>query len=175
LRVGFHEAGHTVVAVEFRREIGVVRVSADPRSGGSVSGAKTPPCLRTIIPGHPTTEQRKALVEELVITLGGLAGELQAYKSEATLPDTGGMEHLDGDMKIARGYLACLGCRGDERARILDDAWNRATEILDRRYEALLALAKRLHDCEELSGDEARRIVLSHDAPMLGGQEPGKS
>lgn len=175
--VAYHEAGHAVCQL-VQKEIKdpVESVTIVPHSGGSLGHTLTPPSEDTHL------DHREEIEAELVVLMGGRAGEL--YINEETNGASGDFQHVHS---LARSYVGQWGWGdnspilwptntadiSDLTRRSLDisaaglakKSLNKARRLLYRHSAFLEAVANALLEKETLERDELEMIAWSYSIP----------
>lgn len=192
--VAHHEAGHALVAASLPNTDPVHKISIIPRSIGALGFTQQQPTEdRYLI-------SREELKSRLVVLLGGRTAEeivfgevttgasddlSRATKMARHMVTRFGMSEKIGLRAYDEERNPYLGItqRGDygdstadaidgEVAQILQEAHQRAREILTRRKERLLEIAGRLLRNEHLEGDELEALLAPEDSEEAAAEEP---
>ena len=184
--VAHHEAGHALVAASLPNTDPVHKISIIPRSIGALGFTQQQPTEdRYLI-------SREELKSRLIVLLGGrtaeeiIFGEVttgasddlsRATKMARAMVTRFGMSEKIGLRAYDEERNAFLGIsqRGDygdgtadtidaEVAAMLEEAHQRAREILTRRKDRLVEIAKRLLDVEHLEGDDLDALLAPEAA-----------
>ncbi|MCB0218162.1 MAG: ATP-dependent zinc metalloprotease FtsH [Chrysiogenetes bacterium] len=187
--VAHHEAGHALVAASLPNTDPVHKISIIPRSIGALGFTQQQPTEdRYLI-------SREELKARLVVLLGGRTAEELIFGEVTTgaSDDLSRATQMARAMVTRFGMSEKLGLRaydeeknpylgvtqrgdyGDgtadlidgEVSQILDEAHERAREILTRRKDRLIEIAKRLLDVEHLEGEDLDAL-LAPESPDAG-------
>ena len=183
--VAHHEAGHALVAASLPNTDPVHKISIIPRSIGALGFTQQQPTEdRYLI-------SREELKSRLVVLLGGRTAEEIIFGEVTTgaSDDLSRATQMARAMVTRFGMSEKLGLRaydeeknpylgitqrgdyGDgtadlidaEVAQILNQAHERAREILTRRKDRLVEIAKRLLDVEHLEGEDLDALLAPED------------
>ena len=183
-RVAYHEGGHALVAQLQPDTDPVHKVSIIPTAKGALGYTMQMPEEDTYLMSKRELEQRLAVMlggraaERLIFndTSTGAANDLERASDLARRMVTEfGMTDALGPVRYAMnagsGYLGRLeGLRQDispetatlidkETRHIVEDAEQRAVELLQQHIEALHEVSRILQEKEVISGDEIRHLV----------------
>ncbi|MGI6004991.1 MAG: ATP-dependent zinc metalloprotease FtsH, partial [Christensenellales bacterium] len=189
--VAYHEAGHAVVADKLPNADPVKEVSIVPRG---MAGGYTQ-SLPSEDSNYLTQGQ---LLDRIAMSMGGHAAERLMMKDISTgatsdlksATETArrmitefGMSKTMGPVYLGAGKEVFIGrdfgaqhpyseqVAADidrETKSILENAYNRATEILKAHMDKLELVASTLLEKEKIDGDEFRKLMDSDDAPAGG-------
>lgn len=149
MRVAVHEAGHAVMSYHFGSDPGDLSIEPDINSLGRMEPRK-----RKEYSAESPDQIWAKLEECALIVLGGVAaehiydGQPKKISSTGAMPDIEKLRSLFLDLKIRLTYQD-----------IIDLFFNRAIEILEKKWSAVQALAERLSADRFISGKEATRII----------------
>ncbi len=162
--VAYHEAGHTVIHLGTRHMPPLYKVSIVPR-GGALG-------VTTLLPDEDQNLQSKDfLLEELLVLMGGRAAEKTFYNWTTN----GASGDLDTARKIAQKMIHEWGMgeklyyQPEQRDaeleinRLLEQADQKAHELIVAQREATEKLAKALLERETLSREEVLELVGTAD------------
>jgi cell division protease FtsH len=168
-----HEAGHAVVAAEYRDKVALmgseILMSADEEGRGAITGYQ--------YKHQQGGKSRSDLVMEIAITLGGYVAEKIVFGE----PQTGGIDDLKKASIIAKIMVRELGmgattgplvCSDEtdcgeatytafdvEALKILEDAKAKAHAILTARRPGFDRVAKALQEKRMLAGEEMYELL----------------
>jgi cell division protease FtsH len=158
--VAYHEAGHTIVHLQTALLPPLYKVSIVPRANALG--------VTTLLPDEDQhLQSKKFLLEELLVLMGGRAAEKTFYDSTTN----GAAGDLDVARKIARkmihdwGMGAKLYYEPEQRDaeaeinRLLEDADQRAHELIQQHKENTEKLAQALLAHETLTREEVLALV----------------
>lgn len=181
----YHEAGHALVSsvLPYADPVHKVSIIARGRAGGYT--LKLPLEDRKL-------QSRKEFLDDIAVTLGGYITELMLFGDVTTGPssDLQVASALARDMVTKYGMseklgpvafetlIGRIGSRGmhDEKeysqkigdaidaevAKIINEAYKRAEEILVKHRPALDAIAQKLIEVETLEQEEYEKVIIAH-------------
>ena len=190
-RVSFHESGHALVAISVPTGEPVHKISIIPRGVGALGYTLQLPVEEKFLSTEEELRDQLAILlggraaeeAEFGDVSSGASNDLERASeiaremvtrlgmSEKLGPLTWGRRqeslYLGGNYMEEKNY-------SEETARLIDDAvralveeaHDRARNILDDQRRALDALAARLQEKEVIGGEEARKIVAAQSVPM---------
>ena len=190
-RVSFHESGHALVAISVPTGEPVHKISIIPRGVGALGYTLQLPVEEKFLSTEEELRDQLAILlggraaeeAEFGDVSSGASNDLERASeiaremvtrlgmSEKLGPLTWGRRqeslYLGGNYMEEKNY-------SEETARLIDgavralveEAHDRARNILDDQRRALDALAARLQEKEVIGGEEARKIVAAQSVPM---------
>ncbi|OIT32905.1 PREDICTED: ATP-dependent zinc metalloprotease FTSH 11, chloroplastic/mitochondrial [Nicotiana attenuata] len=178
----YHESGHAIVALNTEGAHPIHKATIMPR--GSALG------MVTQLPSNDETSiSKKQLLARLDVCMGGrVAEELIFGQDNVTTGATSdlhtatelaqymvsscGMSDAIGPVHIKERPSAEMQSRIDaEVVKLLREAYDRVKALLKKHEKALHALANALLECETLSSEEIRRILLPLSEERLSEQQ----
>ncbi|CAJ2674580.1 unnamed protein product [Trifolium pratense] len=178
----YHESGHAIVALNTDGAHPIHKATIMPR--GSALG------MVTQLPSNDETSiSRKQLLARLDVCMGGrVAEELIFGRDNVT---TGASSDLQSATELAQYMVSSCGMSDTigpihlkdrpssemqsridaEVVKLLRDAYDRVKALLKKHEKALHVLANALLECETLSAEEIRRILLPYREGRLPEQQ----
>ena len=183
-RVAFHESGHTLVAETVPTAEPVHKVSIIPRGVAALGYTLQLPVKEKFLSTEDELKDQLAILlggrvaEELVfgVVSSGASNDLERATEIARNmvtrlgmsarlgPLTWGRIHralyLETEAQEERNYSEKIAKQIDAEVKaLIEEAHQRAREILEQRRKTLDALAKRLEEKEVISGDEVKAVI----------------
>ncbi|XP_055825563.1 ATP-dependent zinc metalloprotease FTSH 11, chloroplastic/mitochondrial [Solanum dulcamara] len=178
----YHESGHAIVALNTEGAHPIHKATIMPR--GSALG------MVTQLPSNDETSiSKKQLLARLDVCMGGRVAEELVFGPDnvttgassdlhtATelaqyMVSSCGMSDAIGPVHIKERPSAEMQSRMDaEVVKLLREAYDRVKALLKKHEKALHTLANALLDCETLSSEEIRRILLPFSEERLSEQQ----
>ncbi len=187
--IAFHEAGHALVAKMLPNTDPVHKVSIIPRGMGALGYTLQLPTEDKYI------VTKSELLEKLSVLLGGRVAEefefsemstgaqndleratniaremVTRYGMSSLGPITLGKKHeqvfLGRDIAEDRNYSDAIAFKIDQEIRnIIEDAYNRARDIIEKNAEKLKSIAEKLLEKEVLEGKELDELIDGAENP----------
>ncbi len=189
--IAFHEAGHALVAKMLPNTDPVHKVSIIPRGMGALGYTLQLPTEDKYI------VTKSELLEKLSVLLGGRVAEefefsemstgaqndleratniaremVTRYGMSSLGPITLGKKHeqvfLGRDIAEDRNYSDAIAFKIDQEIKnIIEDAYNRAKEIIEKNADKLKHIAEKLLEKEVLEGKELDKIIEGTDTESM--------